>query len=146
MDEKPPFHSILDREIVESDPVRDGGVALVKSRVAAPHPVAWSQAEGRRREREERLAWMAQTYGAHVPMRLLMEEEAMRQAQNADGALRDVPSLGWEVLSGALETLEWEEVLDRPEEREGREASGEQLPVHVAMERWHGVARERRML
>lgn len=99
------------------------------------HPVQVLEERDRTRYREERVRWLAQVYGTHLPLRLLFEEHIMREVYRPVTVRSSC--LGWEVLSGAIETLQPGEFHARA----GRLESLDErvLDVHLAMEKRMGL-------
>lgn len=119
------------------DQLKKGVFHSVRSKVDAKHVVEKVQLGEGYGGTHDKLQSLADVYGSHVPLRLLFEENILRGFRRPGGFSNEF--FGLEILSGKVEDLEWEDVLDRPEEREA-ELVREDL--HTTMERWNGMGRD----
>ncbi|GAB5032192.1 proteasome maturation factor ump1 [Nannochloropsis oceanica] len=86
-----------------------------QSEATAPHPVQAFQATRKEREFSARLDTIARLYGVAAAMRMKTEADILSQICRAPG----LPSsfVGLETVLGTDETVEFEDVLNDPQER-----------------------------
>ncbi|KAF6002138.1 hypothetical protein CCYA_CCYA11G3163 [Cyanidiococcus yangmingshanensis] len=125
----------LTKHSLPRDRLRKDPYETLESVSRERHPVEVLQQQDAVRASEDRLHWLAQVYGTHLPLRLLLEEQIMRKIYRPGGF--SASSLGLEVLSGSIETLEPSEYLNQPELSEFLDARA--YDVHAPMERRYGL-------
>lgn len=123
------------RGTLPHDRLREDPHATLQSVGRERHPVEVLQQQQGVGAREERLHWLAQVHGAHLPLRLLLEEQVMRRIYRPGGL--SASFLGLEVLNGSIENIEPGEFFSQTDLNEFLDSRTHE--VHSCMERKFGL-------
>jgi len=109
------------------DVMRTGlGKANLKAEAAPVHPVQLVQLQAEPKRMETKKALLAKVYGAHLPLKLTMEEAILSQFQRMPGLQSSL--VGLETMLNRDTTIDYADYLGDPE------LSEKMVDVHSMME------------
>lgn len=109
------------------------GLSTLKYEASLIHPMQAIQARAAKGEKMAKRQLMAATYGAAMPMRMMMQEQVLSQFHRLPG----LPSsrLGLEALAHRDESIGFEDFLNRPDESPDMPS----VDAHDIMEKQLGI-------